>query len=218
MPARNIVKTYYENGYYHVYNRGVEKREVFIDEYDCNVFLHYLKLYLSPIRDIQVMQITQSEKVSRFLPLNLSTEVDLLAFSLMPNHFHLLLKQYSMDGITKLMKRLMTGYVMFFNRKYRRVGGLFQNTYKAANIDSDSYLLHLSRYIHLNPTKIDNKMFENYSSYHYFLRLKHANWIKPDEIIAHFSKDNKSLSYQDFVEDQTQNSEEILQDLMLEFD
>jgi len=219
VPSRNIVKTYLENGYYHVYNRGVEKRVIFLDEQDCKVFLHYLKLYLSPIEDLKKMQIVEP-RLTRFIVLNLSREVDLLSFALMPNHFHLQVKQYTKDGLTKLMRRLTTSYVMYFNKKYKRVGTLFQNAYKACLIDEDEYLLHVSRYIHRNSFDITTDInFLTYSSYFYYLGLQHANWIKPQEILSYFSNKKDILghtSYKDFVEMNDSPSEEVLGELTLE--
>lgn len=170
MPSRNIIKQYIENGYYHIYNRGVEKRDIFLDEQDCAVFLHYLKLYLSPIEELKQLDLP-GLRIQRFIYLNLSHEIVLLAFALMPNHIHLLIKQKTVDGIVKLMKRLATGYVMYFNKKYQRVGGLFQNRYKAVLIQSDPHLLHLSRYIHLNPANIDTTSinFNDFTSYSYYI-------------------------------------------------
>jgi len=157
----------------------------------------------------------------RFLPLNLFSEVDLLAFSLMPNHIHLLIKQHSKDGIIKFMRRLSTSYVMYFNKKYERVGSLFQNAYKAALIDKDEYLLHCSRYIHLNPIHIKSRKinFTDFSSYPYYLNKRKASWVKPEEILAYFKNslyDKNTFSYRAFVEDYKQNSEEILGDITLE--
>lgn len=226
MPSRNIIKQYVEDGYYHIYNRGVEKRNIFIEEQDCAVFLHYLKLYLSPIEELKQLNLP-GLRVLKFIQLNLSQEVVLLVFALMPNHIHLLIKQRTVDGMVKLMKRLATGYVMYFNRKYKRVGSLFQNRYKAALIENDSYLLHLSRYIHLNPTKIDNDKidFKKFSSYPYYLGKKHASWVKPQEILSFFEsaqkKDLKDThSYQSFVEDYVEDEDTIrmLDPLKLEDD
>ncbi len=223
MPARNIVKQYIENGYYHVYNRGVEKREIFLDQQDCIVFLHYLKLYLSPPEEL-LKENLPGIKIQRFIQLNLSTEIDLLAFSLMPNHIHLQIKQSTKDGLTKFMRRLATSYVMYFNKKYKRVGGLFQNRYKAAFIESEPYFLHLSRYIHLNPFNITSPVnFIEFSSYPYYLGKKQAVWIKPQEILSYFHssqrKDFKDiLSYQSFVEDYKEDSCQILGELTLEDD
>lgn len=223
MPSKNIVKPYVENGYYHIYNRGVEKRKIFLDEQDCSVFLYYIKLYLSPAEELLNINFPEAIRIRRFVPLNLSQEIDLLAFTLMPNHIHLQIKQYTQDAIVKFMRRLSTSYVMYFNKKYQRVGALFQNAYKAALIESESYLLHLSRYIHLNTTEVKNSLinFSNFSSYPYYLGQKYASWIKTQEILSFFEKgqrkDFKSfLSYQSFVEEYQKDSSEILGDLKLE--
>lgn len=224
MPSKNIVKEYVENGYYHIYNRGVEKRTIFLDEQDCTIFLHYLKLYLSPIEELKQLNLP-GFRILKFIRLNLFQEIDLLAFALMPNHIHLQIKQKTSDGIIKLMKRLATGYVMYFNRKYKRVGSLFQNRYKAARIETDEYLLHLSRYIHLNPAKIVDKTisFKNFSSYPYYLGQKHASWVKPQEILGYFRSAQKKnfkdiLSYQSFVADYKESPAEILGSLIMEED
>jgi len=223
MPAKNILKDYIENGHYHLYNRGVEKRDIFLDKQDCLIFLHYLKLYLSPIEELKEQSLFMP-RLNRFLVKNLSKEVNLLSFSLMPNHFHLQVVQFTIDGITKLMRRLITSYVMYFNKKYKRVGGLFQNNFKATLIESDEFLLHLSRYIHLNPVGVISPVnFIEFSSYPYYLEKKQASWIKPQEILGYFKNaQRKNLndlsSYQSFVEDFHESSVEILRDLILEED
>lgn len=207
MPAKNSVKQFVENGYYHLYNRGVEKRNIFLDQQDYFVFLSYLKKYLDPTEGSD--------------PHQLSQEVDLICFCLMPNHFHLMVKQYTKDGITKLIRAVSTSYVMYFNKKYNRIGTLFQGKYKAAIILNDLYLLHLSRYIHLNPSKGSDPLTYKYSSYGYYLGKQTALWVKPQEVLGHFRssrrpKPSDLLSYQSFVEDYSQDSKEILGDLVLE--
>lgn len=224
MPAKNIVKTYTENGYYHVYNRGVEKRDIFMDEEDCQVFLHYLKIYLSPKEELEKLILSDKKylRLRRFIPLNLSSELDLLAFTTMPNHFHLEIKQYSRNAMSKLLQRLTTSYVMYFNRKYNRIGCLFQGTYKASLVESDAYLLYLSRYIHLNARDIKSAInFIEYSSYPYYLGIKRASWIKPQEILTYFKSTNNNftndlLSYQSFIEDNNTDPTTIIGDLTLE--
>lgn len=225
MPAKNIIKSYVEGGYYHIYNRGVEKRNIFLEERDCQVFLHYLKLYLSPPEELLEMfkQDKTNFRLPRFLPQNLSSEVDLLSFSLMPNHFHFQTQQHSKDGVIKFMRRICTSYASYFNKKYTRVGSLFQGAYKAVLIESDEQLLHLSRYIHLNPTTISSPPlnFLNFSSYPYYLGERTASWVKPEEILTFFrsakKKDFKDmLSYQSFVEDNDKDAKEILGNLVLE--
>lgn len=219
MPSKNIIKNYVEGGYYHIYNRGVEKREIFIDESDCRIFLHYIMIYLSPIDEV-INKYPDKIRMKRFIKLNLSKEVDLLSFSLMPNHFHFLIKQNSKDGIIKFTRRLMTSYVMYFNKKYKRVGSLLQGRYKAVNVDRDEYLLHLSRYIHLNPFEINSNInFNDFSSYQFYLNEHHPTWIKPEKILEYFdvkNKDYKTTSYKSFVEDLQIDSSGALGELMLD--
>ena len=159
MASKNSIKTYAENSYYHLYNRGVEKRNIFLDEQDYSVFLSYLQTYLLPKDLISLSTIFGSDHSSRseknkalkLLKLkNYSENIDLLCYCLMPNHYHLLVKQNS-DVLAHFMNSLGTRYAMYFNRKYKRVGHLFQGTYKAVLVESKEQLLHLTRYIHSNP-------------------------------------------------------------------
>ncbi len=142
MPSKNTVKTYLENGYYHIYNRGVEKRRIFEDSQDYQRFLYYLKLYLIP------SDILHKEKPllrPHLVRANLAEEVELLAYCLMPNHFHLLVHQKTKDATTKLMRQVLTSYSMYFNKRYERLGSLFEGIFKACLVENDEYLLHLSR-------------------------------------------------------------------------
>jgi putative transposase len=179
MPHRNTIRHFTENGIYHVYNRGVEKRDIFLDDQDYSIFLHLLKYYLSPLDPEDIHPLLQFQKFSirKAYPLkNLENEIDLIAYCLMPNHFHLILRQVTKDGITKLMRKISTTYVMYFNKRNNRVGYLFQGKYKAAIVEGDFYLLQLSRYVHLNPIDLQGSDPFNYpySSYKYFLGEKHA--------------------------------------------
>lgn len=157
MASKNSRKTYAEQSYYHIYNRGVEKRHIFLDSQDYGVFLSYLKQYLSP-KDEKALSAKLSnptisaqekDKVLKLLRLNnFYNEIFLLAFCLMPNHFHFLIKQVGALSIDKFMNSLALRYAVYFNRKYKRIGGLFQDVYKAVSVETDEQLLHLSRYIH----------------------------------------------------------------------
>lgn len=207
MPAKNSLKQFVINGYYHLYNRGVEKRTIFLDNQDYHVFQRYLKDYLSPELGTD--------------PHSLSEEVDLIAFCLMPNHYHLLVKQNTINGITKLVRAVCTNYSMYFNKKYDRVGTLFQGRYKGVLIENDRYLLHLSRYIHLNPYPGSVPKSYVHSSYSYYLGDRNSSWIKPNEVLSHFKSQKKTnqkdiLSYESFVEDFNDDPQEILGDLTLE--
>jgi len=229
MPARNRIKPYAENGYYHIYNRGVEKRTIFQDDQDYRVFLHYLKLYLSPPELFQPEKGPSFIRHQRQRPLNnFHGIILLLAYCLMPNHFHLLIQQKPANGVEKFMRSLGTKYVQYFNKRNQRVGPLFQDIYKAVLIETDEQLLHLSRYIHLNPLEINKKdgplskkLIDGYSSYADYLGKKRTKWVYPKEILNFFKTAQKTslkdiLSYQSFVEDYQKSPEEFLGELILE--
>ena len=226
MPSRNTIKVYIENGYYHIYNRGVEKRIIFKDTQDYKVFLTYLKEYLSPPpkpEDIKTIFILQGEsfKGIKRQPKNYYKEIELISYCLMPNHFHLLIKQVSKYSIEKFIRSLATRYSVFFNKKYNRVGSLFQGPYKAVLISSENYLLHLSRYIHLNPSEYTDDLINSYSSYAVYLGLRRTNWVNSDIVLNYFNKPVvkdfiKVNTYKRFVEKYKKDSRKLLGKLTLE--
>lgn len=191
MPSKNIVKYYEQDQYYHVYNRGVEKRVIFVDDQDYAVFLGLIKKFLTGERSLEV----GSSNRHRFK--HLGDEVDLISYCLMPNHYHLFLYQKTAKGISKFMRKLATGYSMYFNQKYNRVGSLYQGVYKASLISSDAYLCHISRYIHLNPNSYADY---DYSSLKYFVRPELVpKWLKPSHVIDLFN--GSPQEYAKFVDD-----------------
>lgn len=219
MPAKNIVKFYLPNGIYHIYNRGVEKRIIFQDEQDNKVFLNYLKEYLSPPLDKESIKkdVTFKGVTFKGMPkqiLNYSDQISLLAFCLMPNHIHLLIKQKDKDSIKKFTQSLFTRYSMYFNKKYKRTGSLFQGTYKATNVINKDYLLDVTRYIHKNPLKFTKKLTDAYSSYAHYLNHFNIPWVKNKEVINYFNestliKHNDIKNYMDFVENFKYQNEEL---------
>lgn len=206
MPSKNSQKLYLENGYYHIYNRGAGKSEIFLEDQDYRVFTHFLKKYLAPE-----------------LKHSLASEVKLLAYCLMPNHFHFFVHQISKDEMVKLMRSLCTSYSMYFNKRYERSGTLFQGVYKAAIVETEPDFLHLSRYIHLNShdLKGDWRKYP-YSSYKAYLGEYKISWLDTAPILAFFKEAKtcglfpKVLSYQLFVEDYSQDSKEELGELTLD--
>ena len=142
MPSRNVIKINVPESYYHVYARGANKHRIFQDESDYLFFLSLFERYLAKEK-------SNKQTIEHYQKLFDSVEV--LAYCLMPNHFHLLLYQIEEGGMLKLMHGIMTSYSRYFNSKYGRSGPLFESCYKASRISSDEYLLHISRYIHLNP-------------------------------------------------------------------
>lgn len=201
MPAKNSRKTYVENGYYHVYNRGVEKRHIYLDDQDYKVFLSYLKLYLEPPNlQGQALKVAPSRHLK-----NYATDITLLAYCLMPNHFHLLIKQTAFNTMNRFIQSILTKYSVYFNKKYRRVGPLFQGRYKAVLVENENQFLYLTKYIHRNPLDIlptrPGLVGYPYSSYQNYLHNIQQIWVKPQEILGYFSRTNSSLSYKSFVED-----------------
>jgi len=210
MPARNTVKEYLPNGYYHIYNRGVEKRKIFLDTQDQNVFLSYLKDYLMPkdLEDLQnqladpTISWSDKAKIKKILRLNnFANEINLLSFALMPNHFHFFIRQKSATAINMFIQSLCTRYTMYFNKKYKRVGRLFQGVYKAASITNEIHYLHLSRYIHKQALQIHEGNIREIhpTSYFDYLGKRHTPWVQTDEILGYFSEVHPQLSYESFV-------------------
>lgn len=216
MPAKNIIKNYLDDGYYHLYNRGVNKQKIFEDEQDYAVFISYLKEYLMPKDENSLYKkladpstsYHEKDKILKALSLNnFSEEITLLSYTLMPNHFHFLIKQKLSDGIDRFMQSLATRYAMFFNKKYKRIGPLYQSTYKAVMIESDEQLLYTSAYIHRNP--LENKIasqgvtLQSFliqpSSLPEYLGQRKTNWIHSAEILSYFSKKNQKNDYFSFI-------------------
>lgn len=226
MPGRNIIKIYVENGHYHVYNRGVEKRIIFKDKQDYKVFLSYLKEYLSPPPNPENKKKNFTLKGSTFKGVprqrkNYFKDIELLTYCLMPNHIHLLIKQKTKGLMKNFMQSLSTRYSMYFNKKYDRVGSLFQGVYKAVLITEEPYLLHLSRYIHQNPSEYKKDLTKAYSSYSEYLGLRKTKWIKPDMILSFFNQAklpeiDKVNTYKDFVHSYKIDSSKVLGELILE--
>lgn len=211
MPARNVIKPYVENGYYHIYNRGVEKRNIFLDNQDYAVFLNYLKEYLLP-KDVNVLQniisspaIPWSEKGKSLKLLrlnNFSDEIKLICHTLMPNHFHFLIKQKNANSIDKFIQSLCTRYTGYFNKKYKRVGSLYQDTYKGVLVETEEQLLHLTRYIHKQAMCLQGDTLQTQtqpSSYLEYIGKRKTEWINTQEVLAYFSKVNPRQDYVKFV-------------------
>jgi putative transposase len=227
MPAKNRQKQYLENGYYHLYNRGVEKRKIFLDEQDYLVFLSYLKEYLLPKNEKLLYEklsdpnisYKEKDKVNKLLKLNnFSDEITLISYCLMSNHFHFFVQQKNSNGIDKFMNSLCTRYTMYFNRKYKRVGSLYQGVYKAVIIENDKQFLHLSRYIHKQAIASQGQALRGYmgqpSSYLDYIGKTKTAWVKPGVILDYFSQEHPSLSYEAFVKEE--NNSNILKSLYLE--
>lgn len=166
MPSNHIVPQI--GGIYHVYNRGVEKRDIFIDRVDYVRFLHNLYEFnnidnapaferrYKPSKNKNVGHPMFYIKQHIRKPI-----VDVLAFCLMKNHYHLLLRPVNKGGISLFMRKMNAGYANAFNAKYSRSGYLFEGRYKIKHVNKEKYLRHLICYINLNPLKFLSKFDKN---------------------------------------------------------
>ena len=178
--------------FYHVYNRGVEKRDIFQENIDYMRFIHDMYEFnddnfvaaanvrlscRSPKgateKSLELVFIEKKDKKPRKLL------VEIMAFCLMPNHYHFILKQKIDGGITKFMSKIGSGYAAYFNLKHERVGPLFQSTFKAKHIDQQNYFDYLLFYLHFNPLDLigedwREKGKKNYQKYEDF--LKNYRW------------------------------------------
>lgn len=133
--------------FYHVFNRGVEKREIFTNKREYVRFLESTAYYQKANPPTKFSRSTEDQRKSK----SDKKIVEIIAYCLMPNHFHLLLQQLQDNGISTFIRKLTNSYTRYFNTKNERIGPLFQGQFKAVRVESDEQLLHLTRYIHLNP-------------------------------------------------------------------
>lgn len=188
--------------YYHIYNRGVEKRPIFNSTWDYYRFFTTLNYYrISPL----VMKLSDFRRGKKTIKEAKDQKqiVEILAYCLMPNHFHLLIKQESEEGITKFLKKITNSYTRYFNTKYDRIGPLMQGTFKAKLIDTDEYLLQLSKYIHRNPFShiLKRNISYPYSSYSHYLSNDSHPFCNKKPVLSYFSNSNPNLDYKNFVEE-----------------
>jgi len=139
--------------YYHLYNRGIEKRNLFLNKKDYERFL--VLLYIANNNDSVHISNYQGRPLMELFKIQKKESlVSIGSYCLMPNHFHLLVREVREGGISSFMLKLATGYSMYFNKKYQRTGALFEGKFKASPVMNDQYLHYLFAYIHLNPVKL----------------------------------------------------------------
>lgn len=135
-----------EGEYYHLYNRGNSKQIIFHDVQDHQYFMNLLTIMNTEFR-LKTREVNESSVKGENI-------ISVGAYCLMPNHFHLVVKQEKEKGITMFMLKLSTAYAMYYNKKYKRTGSLFEGKFKSKYAGEDSYLKYLFAYVHLNPLKI----------------------------------------------------------------
>lgn len=160
MQAILLKREYVKDGYYHVFNRGNGKQDIFHSPEDYEFFISLFKEYLSD----------REKGLGRWKRNTYKGAIEVIAFCLMPNHFHLLIRQREERIMSEFMRSICVRYTKYRNKKYRTVGHTFQDKFKARHIQSDPDFVFLSRYIHRNPVELCDDIFTYpYSSLQYFL-------------------------------------------------
>ncbi|PIS22975.1 hypothetical protein COT49_02715 [candidate division WWE3 bacterium CG08_land_8_20_14_0_20_40_13] len=197
MPAINTVKHCFANGYYHIYNRGLNKSNIFLDDQDFVSFLHLLKLYLTPGLKV-IRKDPRSKKPIEVTPNYCYSKIRLLSYCLMPNHFHLICQLLEVDGMKDFMRKISNQYTSVFNKRHEREGMVFGGIYRAVSIISADHLTKVAAYIHTNPYKIvkcGRVEDYQYSSLFHIHRNDTIPWINYDDVVL----DRKGTKYTDFV-------------------
>ncbi len=185
MPRRDL--TFQPEHYYHLYNRGNNRNPIF---YDQENYLHFLRL------------------IRRYL---IEQTLDVLAYCLMPNHYHLLV-QCKTNDVSGAMMRLSVAYTKAMNRRYSRVGALFQGQFQSIAVDSDEYLYHLTRYIHFNPVKagiVAHPKDWEFSSYRDYAGMRAGTLPKLDVVRQHLGSES---AHQMFLRHDDQHRPAMTQD------
>jgi len=213
MPYRKTI--FANNEIYHIVNRGVNHGMIFNDKRDYKRFIlliDYLRFepsirysFFSEMPKDQKLEIMQS------LIKQNNALVEIVAFCLMPNHFHLLLKQLRENGIQVFMKNLQNSYVKYFNTRNKRVGPLFQSAFKAVRVETEEQLNHVSRYINLNPsssflTTINALEKYQFSSLNDYLDKTTYAFVTPDAVLNNFQS---RADYKKFVFDQAEYQRDL---------
>lgn len=213
--------------FYHLYNRGVDKRIIFLDDFDRQRFIEALRL-ARLLGSPPLSWLKRQIKLGNISPKELEKLeekygpplLDIVSYSLMPNHFHLQVKEPKEGGVTTFFRKLGTSYAMYFNIKHKRTGRLFESQYKFVLIETDEQLIHLSRYIHINPVKsskidISLKSLKTYpwTSLPDFLGIRKQPFCNPSEVTNFFKSPD---DYWKFLKGGVDREETLSSDLLLD--
>ena len=186
MPSKNTRNRFNEKSFYHVYNRGVNKQDIFLDSNDYIYLYSLLSRYLDPSDNQVDVDKVPYEKFHK--------SVELQCYCLMNNHYHFLIY---CDGVnneaSKLMKNIWGTYTRYFNKKYTRIGPLFQDRFKASLVSSEDHLIYLTKYIHLNPRNYENYRHSSLTAY---LNLQIPKWMNPSRCL----NITRQMNYREFLE------------------
>ena len=203
--------------YYHVFNRGVARQPAFLTQNDYEqvvLDMVYYRVRKPPVRLSRFKEQPKEvrEKLLKEIYQEKDCLVDVVAYVFMPNHFHLLLQQSVDKGISTFVSRFTNSYTKYFNTKRNRVGPIFQGVFKSVHIESNEQLLHLSRYIHLNPVTsfvVEEKNLFSYrwsSLPEYLSGDERVNGLATDAVLGQFASTEK---YKEFLEDRVEHRKQL---------
>lgn len=198
MPRRAIPLI--AGGYYHLYNQGHNRQDIFFERENYIFFLRRVRKYLA-----QTSEVLETSEVW----------TSIVAYCLMPNHFHLLICPCD-DQLSRRMQRFSISYTKAVNERYDRTGALFQGQFQAIHVDRNEYLLHLSRYIHLNPVAarlVARPEDWEFSSYRDYVGLRRGTLPNPTIVLSQFPT---LVAYQKFVESCRPGDENSIAHLLLD--
>jgi len=225
MPSKYYLRQFHQGHYYHIFNRGAYKHDIFLNKQDYKFFTVILSYYLNypkirPLSYLSIVKNPFSGRLNKIRNLYMNS-LHLIAYTLMPNHFHLLIYQNNTKAnISDLMRRLTITYAMYFQKQHQHSGTLFQGRYKNVLVESEEQLLYLSKYIHLNPQKLTKKL-ANYphSSYPTYIgQTPPPKWLHREYIfnLPYFTNSkNPEKKYQQFVEHE-KDKPSLIKGLILE--
>ncbi len=212
MQQRKIV--FATNEIYHVYNRSIAKAEIFTTLSHLNKIFETITYYRYPqtLKFSQFQILTDQQKHDYLSVVYRKTQlIEIYAFSFMPNHFHLLLKQKVDNGIKLFISIMQNSYAKYFNKRYDRQGGLFQSPFQGARIETDEQFIHVSRYIHLNHvtsyiTPPDQLITHPYASFYDYIQENRFSWLTTRPLLSFFPTKE---GYKKFVLDQADYQKKI---------
>lgn len=202
MPAKNLKRINEEATYSHIYNGGVEGRAIFESDADYQVFVGFLKEYLTP-QDPKTIKKDFKIDGKTFqgtphLPKNYLNDIELVAYSLTADRFNLILHQKTAGSIERFLRSLCTRYSMYFNKKYHRSGALFEGPYKSVQLKDEHELSNLTGFLHHS---------SNNSSYPEYLGSRKTSWVKPQVVLSLFK--NGASDYKNLVEKERGKSDQL---------
>lgn len=209
--------------YIHIFNKGKGGLDLFRDEEDYQTFMKFIEEYVTPPPNPANLKKSFSVNGRTYMgvphqPKNYFEKVELVAYSLMQDHYHLIIKQLKSGATEKLLRSLFTRYAIYYNKRYQRKGSIFSGPYKSVKLDTPAKLLHLSRHIHLESEGSGGK-----SSYKEFIGERKTDWIRHDAILTFFEDANTNAfkgpqGYKKFVKDYelNQDEEKVLERVAIE--